>query len=586
MLDRFRVADSTAPRSSRLARLTASALLLGSALIPFAPAPANAQVSPLLSVSTIMPADVVLYGETRLDPTSDQYVKFDAVLQRLGSESSLSDAIAEEGELIGNVPIDLTNAEVGIGLLPDAFAPESDSMGELPSLDSDPSEIESSIEDVASTAGTQGTIVVVKPESTDATESALAESPDVDQQTYEGVTYYVSNDAQDMGVFAVIDDFVAAATSEDEMHSVIDASLDPTTSLGSLDRFQAASGLLPDERVAFAYSNVSALIDMAADATPQYRDFVLDLTKAFDGDSGLAVVALDNGLRFDLVNVAEAGAVQPLGSASDLTFASQVPADTAIMANGHGLGQSVALKGMVFLLSAGLSDALSGTFQNEDPAATPVPVTVNDTYDLLAMFFGFNLKTQLLDQLTGTYGFAAWNLDAQDPSQINAVVTSDVNDPIAVEDVVGTITNLIQVAAQGQVSVTSRDVGDNSINNVTFPVDGGEMSVDFGVVGDQFMVGIGDGVDTVSTPQTDSLADSAIYQTAMAELPTEYQAAYFINIPVLQAASNSADMSGSDGSSMLGQLVTGASESPAQSFAAVTWVDGGNTYTSAVLIVP
>jgi len=277
--------------------------------------------------------------------------------------------------------------------------------------------------------------------------------------------------------------------------------------------------------------------------------------------------------------------VLPLGVASDLDFASKVPADTAVLANGNNIGQSFALKGMVFLLSTALSDALSGTVEDEDSSATPIPMNVNDTYELLAMFFGFNLKTELLDQLTGTYGFAAWNLNAEKPSEIDAVLTSDIADPVVVEDVVGTITNLIQVAAQGQISVTSREIGDEAINNVTFPVEGEELSVDFGVVGDQFMLGLGDGVDTVSTAQADSLADSEIYQTAMAELPDEYQATYFVNIPLVQAVSDSNSM-GTDDGTLIGELVSGAAVSPAESFAAATWVEGGHTFTSAILIVP
>ncbi len=584
MLDRFRSESGVVPHSSRVTRLAATGLLLASAVLSAVAAPVHAQTSPLLSVSTIMPNQVLLYGETKLDPTSDQMAMFTTVLARLGNDEPISETIADENELIDGVPLNLLNAEVGIGLLPIAFAQGTEDLGGLPSLDTDASDIEDSIDSVASDAGSQGTIIVVKPVDIEPTANGLAESSEVDQETYDGVDYYVSNDSGDMSAYAIVDEFVAVATSADEIKLVIDAANDSTASLGANARFQMASGALADDRLAFAYSNNSALIDLISETTPEYSAFLTDLLQEFDGDSGMAVVALENGIRLDLVNMSPNGDATPAGQASDLTLASQVPADTVIMANGNNVGQSIALRGMGFLLAAGVVSSLSESMSDgATPEASPVPLDENEVYDTLAAFFGFNLKTDLFDQLTGAYSFAVWNLDAANPANINAVLTSDVDDAVAVGDVVDTISNLITVAAQGQVDVTSRPVGDNTVNNVTFPLDDQEMSIDFGMVGDEFMVGLGDGIDTITTPPTETLADTQAFTDAVGLLPTEYQAIYYVNIQAIQEASNAAS---GESTSVFGMEVGSDATTAAESFAAVTWVEGGNTYTSAVLVVP
>lgn len=584
MLDRFRSESGVVPHSSRVTRLAATGLLLASAVLSAVAAPVHAQTSPLLSVSTIMPNQVLLYGETKLDPTSDQMAMFTTVLARLGNDEPISETIADENELIDGVPLNLLNAEVGIGLLPIAFAQGTEDLGGLPSLDTDASDIEDSVDSVASDAGSQGTIIVVKPVDIEPTANGLAESSEVDQETYDGVDYYVSNDSGDMSAYAIVDEFVAVATSADEIKLVIDAANDSTASLGANARFQMASGALADDRLAFAYSNNSALIDLISETTPEYSAFLTDLLQEFDGDSGMAVVALENGIRLDLVNMSPNGDATPAGQASDLTLASQVPADTVIMANGNNVGQSIALRGMGFLLAAGVVSSLSESMSDgATPEASPVPLDENEVYDTLAAFFGFNLKTDLFDQLTGAYSFAVWNLDAANPANINAVLTSDVDDAVAVGDVVDTISNLITVAAQGQVDVTSRPVGDNTVNNVTFPLDDQEMSIDFGMVGDEFMVGLGDGIDTITTPPTETLADTQAFTDAVGLLPTEYQAIYYVNIQAIQEASNAAS---GESTSVFGMEVGSDATTAAESFAAVTWVEGGNTYTSAVLVVP
>jgi hypothetical protein len=102
------------------------------------------------------------------------------------------------------------------------------------------------------------------------------------------------------------------------------------------------------------------------------------------------------------------------------------------------------------------------------------------------------------------------------------------------------------------------------------------------------MVGLGDGVRVAAAGSKDSLADSDIYQTAFSYLPSTYDGIYFANLQQLQSASSSAGSGASGPGSLIDNIVNGtpAASTPAQSFAAVSYVKDGLSYTSAIVVVP
>jgi hypothetical protein len=112
------------------------------------------------------------------------------------------------------------------------------------------------------------------------------------------------------------------------------------------------------------------------------------------------------------------------------------------------------------------------------------------------------------------------------------------------------------------------------------------MSVDFGVVDDQFVLGLGDGVDTLLLGPDGSLADSPRFIAAMENLPAEYQAVQFIDVAALAEASEAGGAGGMMDDVLTTPVAEGMGEVQPESYAAVTYVEDGNTRMSAILLFP
>ncbi|HQY30275.1 MAG TPA: DUF3352 domain-containing protein [Thermomicrobiales bacterium] len=565
---------------STFSRMAIAGALLFGGFASLIQEPASAQADALLSVSSVMPKDTLVYGETKLDSTSDQFVQLDALLTRLGSDESLSEAISDEADFTDDINLDLEGAEVGIGFRPSAFETATNAVAEIST--SDLGSIGSDAEDAADDASTDGMILVVKPVDISSVASDLKTSTEVTRHSTHADIEIYSDDSD--GFVAVVGDFVVLATTVEDIEAVIDTADNAADSLASVDTLAQASGLLPQERVAFAWSNNTAAIELAATSSKGMADGVRDIFSNYEGVSAMAIVATEVGLRFDEVNIPAGAPAQASGTADTLDFATKVPANTVLFANGNELGQTVVLKSVGLFLSS-LIVGVTSEMAPGDATATPVAVSVDDAYAQLESLLGFNFKTDFMDQMTGPYGFALWNLDANNPAKIAAVLTSQVDTPDKVDNTISTVVNLIQLAGQGSLSVTSHTVPGGSLNNILAPVDGDSISIDFGLIGDQFVLGIGDGAETALTGATDSLADSDVFKTAMSELPTEYQAIYFANVQELQAASEDSGMMGSG--NLLDEITSqqAASNNAVESFAAVTYVKDGATFTSAIIIV-
>lgn len=582
-------------RISRLEQLVRTAVavslmtVVGAGLLGTAPAFAQERASTALSTSTITPADAVLYAEVSLDAESAQLQAFDEILARLGSEDSLIEAIQDTATGSGD-DLDLTGAEVAVAILPSALAAGADVSGEL--IDAATSgNVSSDLGAGASTAD-QGIVIVVRPHNITEAEASMARNigADAKTETYLGVDILTSSSSDDsITTFAVVDNFLVAGSTVDDVRAVVDAAQALTKTLADLDGFTTTIGLLPAERVGLAFSNGPALLE-AAEETGQDPALVAGITDAFatfTGYAGLAVLADEPGIRFETVLVPADGSTdaEAAGSAADLDIATRLPSDTAIFASGFDLGQSLVLNGLGLALVTAFAGISSPSF--DDTEATPAPISIDEMYGSLGSMFGFNLKTEFIDQMTGPYGFGIWGLDSQDPADVHAVLVSGVADEATLGDTLGTVSFLIQAAAQGQASVTSRQLEGGSVNHIDIDSGAGAIGIDYGVVGGEFVLGIGDGAETVLAGPTDSLADSDTYTAALANLPDEFQSVYFVDIAQLANASQEMSDAGIGQNDLIDELVGNSSTAAgAEAFAAVTYVEDGYYFTSGIVTVP
>ena len=254
---------------------------------------------------------------------------------------------------------------------------------------------------------------------------------DATTETYKDVeiTSYTSSDGSS-SAYAVVGDYVFVGTTADDVKAFVDSSQPGADTLGSIAGFAKASELLPADRVAFAFLNGPVAVDASTKAAgnPSIADAIRQVFGTLAGYTGLAMTADDAGIRFESVIVPERGTgnAKPAGQAADLNFASQMPADTAVYASGFDLGRSMVMNA----LGLGVGLALMGVSGSATPTdtASPTPFSTDQIYESLALMFGFNLKTALLDQMTGPYGFGVWGTNATNMSDVNAVLFSGAKD--------------------------------------------------------------------------------------------------------------------------------------------------------------
>ena len=147
----------------------------------------------------------------------------------------------------------------------------------------------------------------------------------------------------------------------------------------------------------------------------------------------------------------------------------------------------------------------------------------------------------MFQQLVGEY--ALWFSAGSDPSDISALLVSGVEDPGTVVNALSQLTLLIQGAAGGTASVTTRQIGGDQVS-VIDTGDPTAPALEYGIVDDHFVFGVGTAVDDFADGPVDSLADDAQFQDVMATLPEDVNGMLYVDlariIPLIQEAASSA----------------------------------------------
>lgn len=134
---------------------------------------------------------------------------------------------------------------------------------------------------------------------------------DVDQDSYEGVDYYVLDSGYDYDptlYLGTVKGFLVLASDEDAMEDVVDASKGRVDSLEDNERFNGVMSALPSDAVAYAVVDVEELMADAMDAIEQELEYdtgislpreITDLYETF-GAYGLALGVHDDGVQLDM----------------------------------------------------------------------------------------------------------------------------------------------------------------------------------------------------------------------------------------------------------------------------------------------
>jgi len=531
---------------SALTLLALLAMLTGSAF--FSASSARAADTPV-TTAALASESTLVFLSAYFDTQTDQWQKASALFETLGL-GSIEEMITSSSDSTSELtPEDLEGAEIGIIITNVDFASEtaSDLSGGLTG-----GLTGSSASETASDFGSSdGVVIVIKPQDPQKVydeaqksleDDATAAGVTVETTDYEGVTISsIPGDetSGDSGTAqALVDDSIVVGNSVDDVKAVIDVSTGKTAPLSDNEQFKKLQSSLETEFLAFGFVNGPALeaAGMSADASSMSSLSSVSLLKAY---TGFVAYAVDNGFRFDSLSVNEDGS-SPLPASSGFSpnLASRVPADTMLLVDGNDLNQTGALDALALTLAKSVLGI--------DTAATPTAGQSQEEYeagiyDQAASVVGFNIKTDLIDQIKGEFGIAVWGANMDDPSNLGILFVTGVDNQATVQDVVSKISLLAQSALSGQASITTKQVGEATVQSVDLSSSGFPLTLDYGVIKGKLIISLGNGLDTYLNGATNSLADSSGYTDALSALPENPTAIAYVDtaqlVPLVESFS-------------------------------------------------
>lgn len=526
-----------------LGRPIAALLLVASLLaaaIPMA-SPAAAQTTGSLAAYT--PADSLFYAELNVDPESDQVILLEELIERANLDSLLTtddqdmldDSMAMATDTINGDVAFFVGANAAEDLSVDKL------LGDVSSLTDDPTSIASEIpggwaalirpedpdelyETIVDSLGSTASSVEW---SSDSTPSA-ADAPAYETTEYEGYEI-LSTPADEYGsgqAVALVDDVIVVGTVVDDIQLVIDVATGESDALETRDDFEHIREALPDETLAFGYVNGPAIgLILAASSDANLSAISSDLVASLVAFQGFAIWADEPGIRMDSVAIPAPGTELPVPDQYDATFTDLVPADTMFFAGGTNLGANPGMDALALALAGEIAGISPDDFETPvDPEAVTDEVFA-EAEDVL----GFNLRTDVLDQLTGEWAIAG----TTDLSTGSALLISEVDDPATVEDVVALVTDLIEVSGDESFTISNRTIAGAEVTVIELDAGSGDFTIEFGVIGDKLAVGVNGWFDLLDVPGTDPLSADAGFAESLGYLPSNITGIVYVDLGAL-----------------------------------------------------
>jgi len=333
-------------------------------------------------------------------------------------------------------------------------------------------------------------------------------------------------------------DYIIGAATAADVEQIIDVIDGNAPSLSESEPLTQIAAELPAPALAFTYVDAEAIVGaLDADTVATIEAMQPGLSLADMGSySGLTLTAVDEGFRMDSYSIASDNAdpskVIVPNSAETTGAAAHVPADTFIYSAGTLPPGSFA--GGAYSLAQAVNAMESGEEpQQTMPSAEEVDAAIAQATETL----GFNPATDLFDILGPDYLFFSSFPSFMDEFSFNAVAAVSTSDPTTLAGTMEKLSQLITRVGGEDVSLTTRDMAGDTVYSIGDPNDENSPTVDFGVVGNQAVAGIGTGLDQLSATPADALADDPQYQEIMGTLPAEYSSVFYVDArPVTQLA--------------------------------------------------
>src|SRR5215213_8714639 len=305
-------------------------------------------------------------------------------------------------------------------------------------------------------------------------------------------------------------DFIISGVSQADVTEIIDVVDGTTDSLADSPEAQQVAADLPADALSFTYVNGSAILGALGEPTVQKLQTMTSPAEqaVWRAHTGLAIGAVESGFRMDAVVVPGAGG--DLGSAA--------------------IANDPAFAGAAYMLALAINGDMADGKSQGGLNQLPSEEEMEKEIATAAATLGFDPSSELFDLLGGEFiafsSFPSLDMTGFGTDAVAAVTTSD---PETLTETARKIAASIERSGSG-VDLSVRDVDGNTIYVVSDPKMKMGPSLEFGVIGDQVVVGTGGGIEELMTEPTASLADDPQYQAVMDVLPSEYYQVSYVDI--------------------------------------------------------
>jgi len=325
-------------------------------------------------------------------------------------------------------------------------------------------------------------------------------------------------------------DYIIGAATAEDVEQIIDVIDGNAPSLSESEPLTQIAAELPAPALSFTYIDAQAVVNSLDEDTLESIEamqpgFSLEDMGSY---SGLTLTAVDEGFRMDSYSIVAEGAdatkVIVPNSPQTVEAAAHVPADTFVYSAGTLPAGS--FSSGAYSVAQAVNAAETGEVPQESfPSAEEIDASIEQATETL----GFNPATELFDILGPDYVFFSSFPSFMDEFSFNAVAAVSTSDPTTLAGTMEKVADLITREGGEDVSLTTRDMDGDTIYSVGDPSDDSSPTVDFGVVGNQAVAGIGTGLDQLSATPAEALADDPQYQEIMGTLPAEYSSVFYVD---------------------------------------------------------
>lgn len=519
----------------RFTTLALVALMLASMLATTINLSSVSAQSEIDSLAAATPAGTVMYFEMNLDQSSDQWVQTFDLIDRAGLNQVAEDTTGATVDDLGESAEQMHFNGSAAMVFTDASALVEYSSADMTASAMDVSD---DLSEGDAPEVPEGFALLMMPDDSAAIAQQFeglaaddAESNDgtVETTEYNGVTitYWAPDDATTPGTAtAEINGVVILATRASDIEPIIDTVQGENDNLASEEGYKSITDKLGNENLMFGYLNLDEMIT----AFTSNEDFIeyygsmmsQEDIDAASGHAGFSIYASEAGFHFDSVMIPNDPSSLPATSDFTPSMAGVFPADILAFTNGNNIYGTGITEMLGTLMQTAMSE--SGE-EGTTPAATP---TMEDTWAMFEQQLGFNPDTDLLQKLDGEWA-ASVSIPDFDAETFEVtpefLFISKTSDAATLTSTADTITSLVeQVNTDDAYTVSSREVEGGTLTVVTVDdsaTEGIPVVIEYGVVGDELLIGMNGSIDSYLAGDQPTLADDENFQATFAELPSD-----------------------------------------------------------------